>query len=241
MLKVRRYGAARDLFAGALQTFQLGSAAARGGEESQATRMLAAATAIGQAEHQLALAAASSIEWAPAMDSEAGLRREEPSLPLLVDVPFKLQLPTAGEDDTETSLHYFDLSIAKVLFNVGLCHQLMQRHDAEVPSHYHMSSASLANVPDSSETLFLALAVMNNFAIWCNNNENGTGLESCIDQMVHLLDEESDYPTEDWDGPSLNAIRSNIRLLRGNSSGILDDSHTKNPEQEDNCDENAHP
>lgn len=143
----------------------------------------------------------------PLLSRQTGPQENDQSnFPYLVKMPFQIRVYDGCFDENN-----HDLIAAKVLFNIALSHQLIQPNKAQVAGFYHMSTAALANVEDSDDTFLLAVASMNNFAVWCHATGDFDGQLSGMAKLRQLMADEEYAST--LDGTSKFGIQSNMFSL----------------------------
>lgn len=107
---------------------------------------------------------------------------------------YLIQKPFAIPRDIFSSPSCTSLCHVVILFNLGLTVQLQgpdPTSDRVVTHLYHTASAILADIPDSHATLVLAMAILNNTGVWCQQSGDRTAAASCMEQLNVLLQEEA--------------------------------------------------
>lgn len=101
------------------------------------------------------------------------------------------------------------IASSAIVFNLGLVHQCMSRTSIKTASFYEISAALLASIPETSETLLLRIALLNNFGVWSFENGDGDSMRTCMEHLSIAMEEEGssiDHAIQD-------GVRSNILWL----------------------------
>ena len=131
--------------------------------------------------------------------------------------PYLIVSPILIPEHHDIPLHDRNLlQKATILFNMGITHQLDVPHCSEVPRLYHLATYALHDVPDSTATFTLAVALLNNAGVWCHANGEPEKGRSCMERIAELIADEDEFSLD----PSLSeqGILTNVRVMLGNEA-----------------------
>jgi hypothetical protein len=121
-------------------------------------------------------------------------------------------------DSTMASLSSMTTSVM-ILFNLALTHHVQDRTSVKASSIYVIAITLLNSLPPAadSESLLLHAAVLNNYAVWCYENQDFDVAFTCFEEMMHLFDEAGTLFDDDeinsFDGAAKRGFYSNLRTL----------------------------
>jgi hypothetical protein len=97
---------------------------------------------------------------------------------------------TTTVDSTMASLSSVTTS-AMILFNLALTHHSQDRTSVKASSIYEIALTLLNALPPAttSESLLLHVAVLNNYGVWCYENQDFDVAFTCFGEVIHLFNE----------------------------------------------------
>ena len=106
-----------------------------------------------------------------------------------------------------------------IIFNLALMYHSNDRASTKAFSLYQIATAlaSTLPIPSDSESLMLNVAVLNNFGIWCFENQEYPSMVACFEEMTYLIDESDDDVTLMIQGTMKYGIYRNMLVLLNNS------------------------
>lgn len=117
--------------------------------------------------------------------------------PFIFQTPFKIP---------ENEPVVTQIASSVIVFNLGLVHQCMSRTSPKTASFYEISAALLASMPETSDTLLLRIALLNNFGVWSLENGDSGSMRTCMEHLSIAMEEEG----SSIDSATRDGIRSNI-------------------------------
>jgi hypothetical protein len=144
--------------------------------------------------------------------------------PYLFTTPFVV--PERHNEDApsvDASMLLTQSMSCKIVFNLGLIHQLVCRTSSKAASFYEIAATILSSLPDDTsdnvDVVQIRIALLNNFGVWCYENAEGESMMACFEQLIELFSSDAtEFSTID---PSLlRGVQANFHAFLTPTNGV---------------------
>jgi hypothetical protein len=147
--------------------------------------------------------------------------------PYLYTIPFLIH-ETDMTSSSSSIINGTQSVSCRIVFNIGLIHQMVCRSTNKVASFYEIAATLLSSLPvvaqGDEETarimILLRIAILNNFGVWCYENGEGESMMNSFEQLVETIDDDQALLSNYVDSVVVQGVRANIQAFLTPQNGV---------------------